>query len=251
MEFYDELPIYEVDLPSLIKTVEGKSFEYAEDYNIETIAVNDTLDARMPKLIKIKGLRPLTVDELSYFYECLPMDRITMMNGTELYGGFGGEVPEPNLFEFTGYGNITDWVPIYTLNRPTSEELVQYLLTNSGKVADELFDGILDSADFDNLIEDVKKRKYDEDRHGMNIYYNINRSSKHYKTLSISSYDDHGRMGIYQITKFNTLEELKKNIEPFYYDMAMSAISDQGWGSYYTNSINLLMDDMDMMYHFG
>ena len=137
-----------------------------------------------------------------------------------------------DVYYTTQFGNLADWIPIYVVVYPTRKEIQAYVDANK--------------------IEDYSPSdyEYDNDSYGKYIYYNINKDSSNYQKLAISTVDDHGRSGIYAIRKFQSLEDLKKEIEPEAETMLKESVQG-GWHTVYNNSISLLMDKLKMAYHFG
>ena len=139
--------------------------------------------------------------------------------------------PNVDIFELTNFGNLVDWVPIYTLKKPTKSEVVQYCDDNNIKYK---------SDDLDENIE----TEY------MFVHQNLNKDSDNFQKFGLSTIDDHGRFGIYSATHINSFNNLKQNIEKHYNTM-LEHVPKGGWDSYYNNVIVLLMDEYGYMYHFG
>jgi hypothetical protein len=144
------------------------------------------------------------------------------------------ELPEYDLFYLTQFGSLSDWIPIYRVGYPRIEEIEEYATKN----------------DLENDCSSDNRNDIENDMINMLIYYNINKDSPNYQQFAISSADDHGRSGRYNIITFRTFDDLKKEIEPLYEIMLESSV-EGGWDGYYNNSITLLMNKLGMKYHYG
>ncbi len=106
------------------------------------------------------------------------------------------EVKLIDLFYLTNFGNIADWIPIYYSSNPTTEEMHEYLRIND--------------------IKTIYPRTFEMD---YLILYNINCDSPNHGKFAMMVYDDHGRMGFFNIKDMDTFEELKMEVEDIYINM--------------------------------
>jgi len=86
------------------------------------------------------------------------------------------------------------------------------------------------------------------------VFYNINKSSPHYSTLSCSAEDDHGRMGYYQLPEpYSKLGDSFKSLiaKQIKANLQVKDESESGWEIYYNGVLQLAMDEMGMQVHYG
>lgn len=135
------------------------------------------------------------------------------------------------MYELLGFGNLADWIPIYTTVYPSKEELFDYITTEQFEIVGFKYEpSVYESG-----------CKY--------ILYNVNKDSANYQKLAITAFDDHGRNGFYKITSVSTLLELKEDIVKCYSKVMCEAVVNEE--TEYNNLISIYMVAMGFKSHFG
>lgn len=86
------------------------------------------------------------------------------------------------------------------------------------------------------------------------IYYNINKNSPNYSTLACSAEDNHGRLGYYQLPSpysklGDSLKGLIQKHVPEY--LKIKDTNENSWELFYNSPLNLAMNELGMLVHFG